>query len=84
MSVAIESAFVNTVVDREDCDSAKLWDNRTGGIRIGPLPSPCAQQDTTVKRTSGLRMWMSRSAARDKSGYVFNSINAARAMVNDE
>jgi threonine dehydrogenase-like Zn-dependent dehydrogenase len=29
-------------------------------------------------------MWMSRSAARDKSGYVFNSINAARAMVNDE
>jgi hypothetical protein len=67
---AIESAFVNTVVAREKCDSAELWANRIGGTQIGLLQSPCAQHDTTEKRISGLRMWMSRSVVRDKSGYV--------------
>lgn len=79
MSSAIESAFVNTVVDREE---SELWDYRTGVIKTGLLHSPCAQQDTTAKRTSGLRMWMSRSAGRDKSGYVFEALEAACAMTD--
>jgi hypothetical protein len=76
MSSAIESAFANTVVDRETCcePAAELWEYRIGGIQIGLLQSPlCAQHDTTAKRISGLRMWMSRSAVRDKSGYVSDS-----------
>jgi hypothetical protein len=63
---AIESAFVNTVVSRE---SENHPDSRasTGGTNT---PTACAQQDTMVKKISGLRMWTSRSVAQDRSGYV--------------
>ena len=65
---AIESAFVNTVLDRENL-STKEWDCSSGDSR-NRKRSQCAQQDTTEKRIFALRMWSSRSAGWDKSGYV--------------
>jgi hypothetical protein len=68
---AIESAFVNTVVAREECNaSAELWAYRTGGTQTEQRLTACAQHDTTGKKISGLKMWRSKSVVRDKSGYV--------------
>lgn len=67
---AIESAFVNSVLDRENYKT-KEGDLNSGDSR-NRKRSQCAQQDTTEKRIYALRMWSSKSAGWDKSGYVLS------------
>lgn len=71
---AIESAFVTAVVDRE----TSAWESSSGTATptttdrpTNPIPA-CAQHDITERRIFGLRMWSSKSAARDKSEYDYD------------
>jgi len=66
---AIESAFVNTILDREN-QGYKGWDSGTGRTSE-VIQKTCAQQDTTARKTFGLRMWMSKNAAQGKFECVF-------------
>lgn len=65
MSATIECAFVNSIITADwDFDR----DTRAGTKNI--TIEPCAQQGIMEKRISELRMmWLSRSAARDRSEY---------------
>lgn len=58
---ALESAFVNSVITGE----------RDKGLDVQTVQTSCAQQGTTEKKISGLKMWRWKSVERGKSGYDF-------------
>lgn len=72
MSAIIECAFVNSVINTDYAsDSGSNSGSTTPkGFSAKREEAICAQHDTMEKRISGLRMWLSKSVVRDKSGYV--------------
>lgn len=77
MSAIIESAFVNTVINRERDKS--LPSRTSSGTST---PTTCEQPDTMAKKISGLRMWTSKNVAQDKSEYVAQLHNALANLIS--